>query len=128
MTSHYVYIGHLDEFHTAPGSSWDGNFPKQVGPAFPPKPGDFATQGIFREVLHLPRDQFEVKKTDWGCWVAKVTPAALLELLDDWYGPDPIYPPKWTLKRGQTLEDREIRQFVQGLDQSRNIALVALES
>ena len=128
MTSYSVYIGNLDEYHTAPGEPWAGNFPIQIGPSFPPKPGDFSTQGIFREVLHLPRDRFEVNHADWGCWVAKVTQAALLELLDAWYGLDPIYPPKWTLKDGQTLEDSEIRQFVHSMDQSKKVALVALES
>jgi hypothetical protein len=128
MTSYDVYIGDLDEYHTAPGDPWAGNFPNQVGPSFPPKPGDSSTQGVFREVLHLPRDRFEVNQTDWGCWVAIIKPDQLLVLLDAWYGSDPIYPPKWTLKDGQTLEDSEIRQFVQTMDQSKKVALVALES
>jgi hypothetical protein len=128
MTSHSVYIGDLDQYHTAPGDPWAGNFPHQLGPSFPPKPGDFSTREIFSEVLHLPSESFEVNKTDWGCWVAIVTPGELLSLLDEWYGEDPIYPPAWTIKEGETRESSEIRQFVRSMDQSKKYALVAMES
>ena len=127
--SFFVYIGDLDHFHTVPEgeSSWSGNFPEQIGPSFVQTPGDVS---MFFEVRDLAMsDDNEGKQTDWGCWVAIVTPDQILNLLDKWYGEGPIEIPEWMKKqkRGKNRKDDDIRLFVRSLDQNKRYGLVALE-
>ena len=66
---------------------------------------------------------FVCKQTDWGCWVAIASPDKILEVLNEWYGDDPI-PSDSKDDSGSPIDLREIIQRLE----SRNYALVALES
>ena len=131
MTSRSVYLGDpADEEFQLDGGNSSGNFPRQLGPAWPRnRRGEHFTQwGVYSIIVaEAMSGKFEGRQTDWGCWVTLRTRDELLAFLDECYGDGPIYPPDWTI-RGKIKEDHEIRHFVAGLDQNRKYYLVAMES
>jgi len=104
------YLGRLDD----PSFHWDGgdengNVPTRLSPFFPPAPGGYQP---FRKVIdRIQSGVYDGKQTDWGAWVARVTPLQVLTLIDEVYGGGAA----------------EVRQYLQGLDPTSLVALVAAE-
>ncbi len=121
-----VYLGRLDD----PTFSWDGgdrngNAPKVRTPWFP---NTLTGREPFWELQTRIEDGvYDAKATDWGCWVARMTPGQVMEFIDEQYGAEDGDEAK---KRAadDAAKLAEIRQFVRSFGPEELLALVAMES
>ena len=121
MTFFDVYIGDLaDPDFKWDGGDWNGNSPKSVVGLLP----NISREEPFRQVQNLIHTGSLVgKQTDWGCWVGVASREALLQIINNWYGDEPIY----LAYERDTESAPDIRELVSQLD-VKDYALVALES
>jgi hypothetical protein len=106
-----VYIGDLDDpSFKWDGGNWNGNVPTRLSPFFP--------EGgrVWRVLIdRINAGTYVGKQTDFSGFVAKVTKQEILRFLDEMYSHD-MY-----------NQLRELRQFVDNLDDKKKHALVASE-
>ena len=108
-----VYIGFLDDSTFFwDGGNWQGNVPAMRSPFFPR--GEL--QPFLEVVRRIDAGQYEGKRTDWGGWVAKVSKAQILTLLDE------LYTAEWFKVAA------DLKNFCVELDDTRLYALVAAET
>jgi len=120
MTYLDVYIGDLND----PDFKWEGskessNCPKRISPFFPPN----TPKSVWDAVVDLTKsDKFEGKQTDWGCFVIKMTKKQIKDFIAEFYGKNK----KFDLKHLQK-QMNELLNFIEGLDDKKQYALVASE-
>ena len=115
-----VYIGYSeDKSFVWEGGDWSGNAPKRQSPFFPPK-------APFRILVNkIESGELKGKQLDWGAWATKVNKRYITEFLEEnynetWYGINQSYP--------HLLEQMaELKNFIKGLDDTKDYILVASE-
>ena len=126
MTICTVYIGDLDDPKFCwVGGDWNGNIPQPLASDFP------TVGGHYNECFHRWVDKSGVvcRKTDFGGWVSKVTPRQLAGYIEYCYGGDSKYSDPDKALVWKDLKDRldDLREFVAGLEDDKEYALVATE-
>jgi hypothetical protein len=122
-----VYIGRLDD----PGFSHDGgnpagNVPRRLSPFFPPTLGP--GYGAWSE-LHgrIEAGLLNGRQTDWSGWVVPASKAEIEAFVDDLYSGNPVYSDGSLLPH---LAEQliELREFISGMEDDGQYALVATET
>ena len=118
MTDCYVYVGDAQDpqFNLEKGD-WENNRPAQLSQDFPPMRSGTHSQ-FFQSWTQS--KGLVVKQTDYGAWVALATKEQVLRFIADAYDDQEHLP--WV---APVLP--HLRRFAQGLESSRQYALVATE-
>ena len=113
-----LYVGDLDDPEFSwEGGDWNGNVPRRRSPFFP----QARRHGYSEFIDRVSGGVYPGKQTDWGGWVAKMTPAQIRAFIAEFY-PRPL-PPGST----EGPELAELLAFVDRLEDGKLYALCAVE-
>jgi hypothetical protein len=129
MSVFKTYIGDLED----PSFTWNpdestynrGNAPRAVSPRFPVLGGVESVGFIL--VCKIASGEFGGKQVDWGCWVARMTKAQIVDFINRYY-----LLAECGRRYGQPgasfeLEYGELLSYVNRLESGKEYGLVALE-
>ena len=118
-----VYVGYLDDSTFSwDGGDWSGNVPKRRSPFLPDG------YRVFRVVLErINSGEWVGKQTDWGGWVARLSPSEIEQFIDEIYGPPNDDAALFPGSPHLLVDLRDLRQFVKELRRDELYALVATE-
>ena len=130
MSVFKTYVGDLDD----PAFSWNpddsayngGNAPRAVSPQFPALNG-MESVG-FHLVCKIASGEFSGKQVDWGCWVARVTKAQIVDFINRYYLWAECSRRYAQLDSTFEMEYNELLSYVNLLESGKQYGLVARES